>query len=91
MQLIQVLDALHIYNVVDVTDKEKPSNIKIYWSDNGQIAALLINNYCHAIFDFYNKAGYCRNGFPKNNTGWIKTSNRDLTDELINDIFKSNK
>ena len=87
----EVLDALHIYNVADVIDKDKPSNIKIYWSDDGQIASLLINNYCHAIFDFNNRVGYCRNGFPKNNSGWAKTPQRDLTDELIDEIFKTNK
>ena len=87
----EVLDALHIYNVADVTDKDKPSNIKIYWSHSGQVASLLINNYCHAIFDFNNKAGYCRNGFPDNNSGWTKTKERVLTDDLIDEIFKTNK
>jgi len=80
----QIFDALHIYNVEDVIDKEKPSNIKIFWTNNGLTASLLINDYCHAIFDFSNRAGYCRNGFPECNTDWALISDRELTDDLIN-------
>lgn len=87
----KVLDALHVYNVADVIDKDKPSKIQIAWSDNGQIASLLINNYCHAIFDFETKAGYCRNGFPENKGEWCLISERILTDELIDKIFKNTK
>ncbi len=36
----QVLDALHIYNVRSVTDKHKPSLIRILWSADGLKAAL---------------------------------------------------
>jgi hypothetical protein len=85
---LKVLDALHIYNVADITDKDKPCKIQIAWSDDGQIASLLINNYCHAIFDFESRAGYCRNGFPECNGEWCKSNKRKLTDELIDNIFK---
>ena len=88
---LKVLDALHIYNVADVIDKDKPCKIQIAWSVNGQIASLLINNYCHAIFDFEIRAGYCRNGFPECNGDWCKSNERTLTDELINDIFNGQK
>lgn len=84
---LKILDALHIYNVADVIDKDKSCKLQIVWSDNGQIASLLINNSCHAIFDFGLQAGYCRNGFPECNSEWCKTNKRNLTDELINDIF----
>ena len=85
---LQILDALHIYDVENITGKSKPGTIKIYWSDDGLIASLLINNYCHAIFDFKNKAGYCRNGFPAANRNWVEVQSRNLTDELIENIFK---
>jgi hypothetical protein len=88
---LQILDALHIYNVADVVDKHKSSKIQIAWSDNGKIASLLINNYCHAIFDFENKMGYCRNGFPESNGKWTKVQERTLTDDLINEIFGPDK
>lgn len=82
-----ILDALHIYSVADVIVKDKPGKLQIIWSDDGLIAALLINNYCHAIFDFKRKAGYCRSGFPKSQNGWIQINNRFLTDQLVDDIF----
>ena len=88
---LKVLDALHIYNVTDVTDKNNPRNIKITWTDDGTIASLLINNYCHAIFDFENKAGYCRNSFPETNREWVMIKERTLTDKLIEDLFKFKK
>jgi hypothetical protein len=86
-----VLDAMHIYNVADVVDKAKPSSLKIAWTDDKTIASLLINNYCHAVFDFKNKASYSRNGFPEPKTNWSTNANRKLTDELIEIIFKYSK
>jgi hypothetical protein len=88
---MQVLDALHIYNVDHVIDKDKPGKLQITWSDDGLIASLIINNYCHALFDFENKAGYCRNGFPDNGNDWSKIKDRTLTDELIEKIFAKRK
>lgn len=79
----QILDALHIYNVKNIVDRDKPSKLQIVWSKNGMIAFLLINNYCHAIFDFEEKAGYCRNGFPENLGDWSKQPNRILNDALF--------
>ncbi len=78
-----ILDALHIYNVANVTDKEKPCKIQILWTDDGTIASLLINDYCHAIFDFESKAGYCRNAFPDWQGDWALISERKLTEEFI--------
>jgi hypothetical protein len=83
----QILDALHIYNVVNVVDKDKPRKIQIAWDGKAMIASLLINNYCHAIFDFQSQSGYCRNGFPDTNSNWSKNRNRFLTDRLIEEIF----
>lgn len=88
---LQILDALHIYNVADVIDKDKPSKIQIVWTDDGQIASLLINNYCHAIFDFEERAGYCRNEFPESNGNWTQIQTRTLTDELITALFDNKK
>jgi hypothetical protein len=87
---LKILDALHIYNVINVVDKDKPCKIQIAWSESGHLASLLINNYCHAIFDFKNKAGYCRNAFPPSNGLWRDTNNsRLLTDDLISNLFES--
>jgi hypothetical protein len=87
---ISILDALHIYNVSDVVDKDKPCKIQIAWNENGDLASLLINNYCHAIFDFKNKAGYCRNAFPPSNGEWRSTNNeRKLTEDMIARLFEN--
>jgi hypothetical protein len=85
---LEILDALHIYNVADVVDKQKPSIIKILWTKDLMKALLLINNYYHAVFDFKNKAGYCRNGFPGSNKKWVQTDERFLTDELVQELAK---
>jgi hypothetical protein len=86
---IKILDALHIYNVLDVTDRHKPCKIEIMWTENGNLASLLINNYCHAIFDFENSVGYCRNAFPPANGEWRHSNNdRKLTDDLISALFR---
>lgn len=59
-----IQDAVHIYNVHNVTDRDKPSVVKIGWSKDSQNAVLLINGYPHAVFDFSSRRGYCRTGFP---------------------------
>jgi hypothetical protein len=81
-----ILDALHIYNVADVIDKDKSSTIRILWTTDFMKAVLSINNYYHAIFDFKAKAGYCRNGFPNSNSSWTLINERVLTDELIDKL-----
>lgn len=74
-----ILDALHIYNVQDVTDSHLPSNVKIVWSSDGLKTALSINDYVHAVFDFKMQRGYCRTGFPPIND-W-STNGHDWSDE----------
>ncbi|MEO1037473.1 MAG: DUF2251 domain-containing protein [Pseudomonadota bacterium] len=65
-----ILDALHIYDVAIVTDKDRPSEAKIVWSTSGDKVALLINEYPHAVFDFSAERGYCRTGFPPSAPTW---------------------
>ena len=83
-----ILDALHIYNVADVIDKDKPSIIKILWTENLMKAFLSINNHYHAVFDFEARAGYCRNGFPNPKSDWTTVNERVLTDELLDKFAK---
>ena len=67
-----IVDALHIYDVESVTDAELASTVQIVWSNDGLKAALLINEYAHAVFDFKSRRGCCRNGFPPDSSvdGW---------------------
>lgn len=83
---MEILDALHVYNVENISDKEIPSNLKILWNEDFSKSFLSINNYYHAVFDFKNQAGYCRNGFPESNGNWTKIKNRVLTDELLSNL-----
>ncbi len=85
---LHILDALHVYDVSTVADKHKPCEIQIAWSTDGLVAFCMINNYCHAIFDFKKRAGYCRNAFPESNGEWIRIKERKLTDELVEQYFK---
>lgn len=52
-----ILDAVHIYNVEDISDYHIPSDVKIGWSEDSQKCVLLINGYPHAVFDFVGKMG----------------------------------
>lgn len=83
----RILDALHIYNVEEVTGAEKPWALKIIWSRDWLKCALVINAHCHAVFDFENQEGHNLNEFPPPNTIWTK-GDRKLTNALIADIFK---
>lgn len=60
-----IQEAMSVYDVKNVTDRAKPSEVVLVWTaDSGQ-AALFINSYPHAVFDFAKKRGYCRTNFPK--------------------------
>jgi hypothetical protein len=59
-----ILDALHIYNVKDVADRYRASQLEIVWSQDHARVALLINGHPQAAFDFALKRGYCRTNFP---------------------------
>jgi hypothetical protein len=78
----QILDALHIYNVCSVIDREKPSRMQIAWSEDGLKAALYINGYAHAVFDFADKRGYSRSNFPSPNKEWT-TFGKEWSDTVL--------
>src|SRR4051812_30717202 len=82
----QVLDALHIYEVDAIEPAQRPGTIKIIWSTDWLRCALIVNNYCQAIFDFANHGGYCRNAFPPPNEIWTK-GDRTLTNEMVAALF----
>jgi len=81
-----ILDALQIYNVSNVTDRNVPSTVQIVWSADGLKSALLINKYPHAIFDFQAKRGYCRTGFPPPSKTWSAQGHE--WDEKALELFK---
>ena len=84
---MKILDAVHIYNVVKVTDKHIPSEVKIFWNKDLTKSALMINEYCHAIMDFNNKKGLSRTGFPKPGQTWA-SEQRILTEAELDNFYK---
>jgi hypothetical protein len=59
-----IVEAMHVYNVANVTDRHVESEVDIVWSADGRKACLTINGYPHAVADFENQRGYCRSNFP---------------------------
>lgn len=80
-----ILDALHIYEVEDITEK-KQSTLLIIWSKDWLKCALVIDEFCNAIFDFEKQGGYSINEFPPPNNFWTKQE-RKLTNEIIQNLF----
>ena len=81
-----IVDALHIYNARNVTDRHVPSTVQIVWSADDLKAMLLINRYPHAVFDFAAKRGYCRTGFPPPDKRW--TAHGHEWDEKATEMFR---
>jgi len=81
-----ILDAVQIYNVKNIADRDRTSVVSIRWALEGHKCALLINGYAHAAFDFVAKRGYCRTNFPRFSDpadgSWLK-SNHEWTDEAV--------
>ena len=81
----KIVDALHIYDVMQVKDNELPSEVQIEWSPDALKAALFINQHPHAVFDFRGKRGYCRTGYPPADPNWSAHSHDwdDVALELL--------
>lgn len=91
-----ILDALHIYEVGDgwegageaagAGDEGLVSKLLIVWSRDWEKCALVIDGFCHAVYDFQARGGYNINEFPPPNAIWTR-GERKLTDELIRSLF----
>lgn len=67
-----ILDAMQIYNVAQFRVSDGPVVVQLLWSSDGLKAALSINKYVHAVFDFAARRGYCRTGFPPAGPTWTE-------------------
>ena len=66
---------------------ERPvSKLLIIWSRDWKKCALVIDGYCHAIYDFEDRGGHNINEFPPPNEIWTQ-GDRKLTDALIRSLF----
>ena len=59
-----VLDAVHVYNVGALRDRQALNDVEIRWSKDQHRVALLLNGQPHAAFDFAKHRAYCRSNFP---------------------------
>jgi hypothetical protein len=82
----RILDALHIYDALQFREEEKLTNLAIIWSRDWLKCALVLDELCHAVFDFDKQAGYNINEFPPPNAFWTK-GERKLTNALIRELF----
>lgn len=82
----RILDALHIYEALNIPEVKKLSKLVIVWSKDWLKTALVLDGLCHAVFDFEKQAGYNINEFPPPNAFWTK-GGRKLTAELIKELF----
>ncbi|WP_210519133.1 DUF2251 domain-containing protein [Hymenobacter terricola] len=82
---LHILDALHVYDVAKVADRQIPVTVQLFWDATETAAALIINGHCHALYDFQRMAGFCRNAFPPARNGQL--AKRELTDEVVEQYF----
>ena len=82
-----ILDALHVYDVAKVVDKQKVSRAEVVWSVDGLRVVLRINGYSQPAFDFAKGRGYCRTGFPHPAAGEFSSIGHGWSDEVL-DFFK---
>lgn len=79
------VDALHIYSVEGVGDRDLACKLKIVWTRDFQAAALLINLRPHAVFHFARRCGYAANPFPEPDprTGW----SHEVLNSTLKELF----
>lgn len=80
-----ILDALHVYDVASIADRQIPVTVQIFWDESRTAAVLLLNGRGHALYDFQRAAGFCRTAFPPALNGQLPK--RELTDELVEQYF----
>ena len=59
-----ILDAMLIYNVSALNEPERERLAAVEWSRDGLQAVLYLDGTAQALFDFNERAGYCRTNFP---------------------------
>ena len=59
-----ILDAMLIYNVGSLQDRETQRLASVEWSRDGQKAVLYLDGTAQALFDFEARTGFCRLNFP---------------------------
>jgi hypothetical protein len=82
----RILDACHIYDAASVVDGDRKSELAIIWTSDGLKAALLINDYAHAVVDFPARRAYCRTNFPPPTGQWRAEIRVPWNDAVLDDF-----
>jgi hypothetical protein len=73
-----ILDAMLIYNVSSLRDRETQRLAAVEWSRNGLQAVLYLDGTAQTLFDFGAQRGFCRTDFPnfvaEQGDTWLKTT-----------------
>ena len=85
----RILDACHIYDAADVVDRDRPSEVEVIWTRDGMKAALLINDYAHAVIDFGARRAWCRSNFPPPTGQWRADVRDPWSDALMDDFRRA--
>jgi hypothetical protein len=64
----------------------KPNRLQIVWSHDWMKSALVIDGFCHALFNFETHGGYNINEFPPPNQIWTQ-GDRKLSDDMMRQLF----
>lgn len=83
---LSVVDMVFIYDVESILPGNRRSALAIIWSTDWQRCALVLDEVCHAVFDFGNSGGYNLAEFPPPNL-WTGHE-RKLTKEMVAAFFK---
>ena len=76
-QQTSIMDAMLIYNVGSLKDPATQRLAAVEWSKNGLQAVLYLDGTAQALFDFAQRAGFCRMDFPNymaDEGGWRRTT-----------------
>jgi hypothetical protein len=63
-----------------------PNKLQIVWSNDWMKCALVIDGFCHALFNFETHGGYNINEFPPPNQIWTQ-GDRKLSDDMMRQLF----
>ncbi len=84
-----ILDAMLIYNVSSLQDRETERLASVEWSRDGQKAVLYLDGTAQALFDFAAHVGFCRTNFPnfleQGGDTWRKSSHA-WSDEALREF-----
>lgn len=82
----RVLDAVHVYDVANVAGDDRRVQVRLVWSLDGNKAALVIDDFTHAVFDFATHRGYSRQSFPGASGRW-STYDHKWSDRALDSLL----